>query len=166
MNLYYTLLFSEKKIGKGLWKYVSATLFLEKIKNIGGLAMARQKELQVNELVKIDTSIIDGTQYDVEVYEPSTPIDEKVEKDGKFEKTGNIVGYRVTYQLRGRGLESDRAIFDVRYEKPQPGEVGDLVHIKYDEENTKVWATSNRNSDFAMPKLILYGASSQIKPEK
>ena len=166
MNLYYTLLFSEKKIGKGLWKYVSATLFLEKIKNIGGLAMARQKELQVNELVKIDTSIIDGTQYDVEVYEPSTPIDEKVEKDGKFEKTGNIVGYRVTYQLRGRGLESDRAILDVRYEKPQPGEVGDLVHIKYDEENTKVWATSNRNSDFAMPKLILYGASSQIKPEK
>ena len=128
--------------------------------------MARQKELQVNELVKIDTSIIDGTQYDVEVYEPSTPIDEKVEKDGKFEKTGNIVGYRVTYQLRGRGLDSDRAIFDVRCEKPQPGEVGDLVHIKYDEENTKVWATSTRNSDFAMPKLILYGASSQIKPEK
>lgn len=154
-----------KKNGKGLWKYVSATFFLEKKKK-GGLAMARQKELQVNELVKIDTSIIDGTQYDVEVYEPSTPIDEKVEKDGKFEKTGNIVGYRVTYQLRGRGLESDRAIFDVRYEKPQPGEVGDLVHIKYDEENTKVWATSTRNSDFAMPKLILYGASSQIKPEK
>lgn len=141
-------------------------LFFWKKRKKGGLAMARQKELQVNELVKIDTSIIDGTQYDVEVYEPSTPIDEKVEKDGKFEKTGNIVGYRVTYQLRGRGLESDRAIFDVRYEKPQPGEVGDLVHIKYDEENTKVWATSNRNSDFAMPKLILYGASSQIKPEK
>lgn len=141
-------------------------LFFWKKRKKGGLAMARQKELQVNELVKIDTSIIDGTQYDVEVYEPSTPIDEKVEKDGKFEKTGNIVGYRVTYQLRGRGLESDRAIFDVRYEKPQPGEVGDLVHIKYDEENTKVWATSTRNSDFAMPKLILYGASSQIKPEK
>lgn len=140
--------------------------FFWKKRKKGGLAMARQKELQVNELVKIDTSIIDGTQYDVEVYEPSTPIDEKVEKDGKFEKTGNIVGYRVTYQLRGRGLESDRAIFDVRYEKPQPGEVGDLVHIKYDEENTKVWATSTRNSDFAMPKLILYGASSQIKPEK
>lgn len=140
--------------------------FFWKKRKKGGLAMARQKELQVNELVKIDTSIIDGTQYDVEVYEPSTPIDEKVEKDGKFEKTGNIVGYRVTYQLRGRGLESDRAIFDVRYEKPQPGEVGDLVHIKYDEENTKVWATTSRNSDFAMPKLILYGASSQIKPEK
>ena len=140
--------------------------FFWKKRKKGGLAMARQKELQVNELVKIDTSIIDGTQYDVEVYEPSTPIDEKVEKDGKFEKTGNIIGYRVTYQLRGRGLESDRAIFDVRYEKPQPGEVGDLVHIKYDEENTKVWATSTRNSDFAMPKLILYGASSQIKPEK
>ena len=66
-----------------MWKYVSAILFLEKIKNIGGLAMARQKELQVNELVKIDTTIIDGTQYDVEVYEPSTPIEEKVEKDGK-----------------------------------------------------------------------------------
>ena len=141
-------------------------LFFWKKRKKGGLAMARQKELQVNELVKIDTSIIDGNQYDVEVYEPSTPIDEKVEKDGKFEKTGNIVGYRVTYQLRGRGLESDRAIFDVRYEKPQPGEVGDLVHIKYDEENTKVWATSTRNSDFAMPKLILYGESSQIKPEK
>lgn len=141
-------------------------LFFWKKRKKGGLAMARQKELQVNELVKINTSIIDGTQYDVEVYEPSTPIDEKVEKDGKFEKTGNIVGYRVTYQLRGRGLESDRAIFDVRYEKPQPGEVGDLVHIKYDEENTKVWAISTRNSDFAMPKLILYGASSQIKPEK
>lgn len=148
-----------------MWKYVSAILFLEKIKNIGGLAMARQKELQVNELVKIDTTIIDGTQYDVEVYEPSTPIEEKVEKDGKFQKTGNIVGYRVTYQLRGRGLESDRAIFDVRYENPQPGVVGDLVHIKFDEENTKVWATTTRNSDFAMPKLILYGASSQIIEE-
>ena len=54
--------------------------------------MARQKELQVNELVKIDTTIIDGTKYDVEVYEPSKPIEEKVEKDGKFQKTGNIVG--------------------------------------------------------------------------
>lgn len=139
--------------------------FFGKKRKKGGLAMARQKELQVNELVKIDTSIIDGTQYDVEVYEPSTPIDEKVEKDGKFEKTGNIVGYRVTYQLRGRGLESDRAIFDVRYEKPQPGVVGDLVNIKFDEENTKVWATTSRNSDFAMPKLILYGASSQIIEE-
>ena len=71
----------------------------------------------------------------------------------------------MSYQLRGRGLQSDRAIFDVRYETPQPGEVGDLVHIKYDEENTKIWATSNRNSDFAMPKLILYGASSQIVEE-
>lgn len=139
--------------------------FFWKKRKKGGLAMARQKELQVNELVKIDTSIIDGTKYDVEVYEPSTPIEEKVEVDGKFQKTGNIVGYRVTYQLRGRGLESDRAIFDVRYENPQPGVVGDLVNIKFDEENTKVWATSTRNSDFAMPKLILYGASSQIIEE-
>lgn len=125
--------------------------------------MAKQKELQVNELVKIDYSLIDGSEFEVEIYEPSTPIEEKEEKDGKFEKTGKILGYRVTYQLRAtKDFESNRAIFDVRYEKPQPGEVGDVVRIKYDEENSKVWATSTRNSDFAMPKLILYGESSQI----
>ncbi len=125
--------------------------------------MAKQKELQVNELVKIDYSLIDGSEFEVEIYEPSTPIEEKEEKDGKFEKTGKILGYRVTYQLRAtKDYESNRAIFDVRYEKPQPGEVGDVVRIKYDEENSKVWATSTRNSDFAMPKLILYGESSQI----
>lgn len=125
--------------------------------------MAKQKELQVNELVKIDFSLIDGSEFEVEVYEPSTPIEEKEEKDGKFEKTGKILGYRVTYQLRAtKDYESNRAIFDVRYEKPQAGEVGDVVRIKYDEENSKVWATSTRNSDFAMPKLILYGESSQI----
>lgn len=125
--------------------------------------MAKQKELQVNELVKIDFLLIDGSEFEVEVYEPSTPIEEKEEKDGKFEKTGKILGYRVTYQLRAtKDYESNRAIFDVRYEKPQAGEVGDVVRIKYDEENSKVWATSTRNSDFAMPKLILYGESSQI----
>lgn len=125
--------------------------------------MAKQKELQVNELVKIYYSLIDGSEFEVEIYEPSTPIEEKEEKDGKFEKTGKILGYRVTYQLRAtKDYESNRAIFDVRYEKPQPGEVGDVVRIKYDEENSKVWATSTRNSDFAMPKLILYGESSQI----
>ncbi|MTQ42935.1 MULTISPECIES: hypothetical protein [unclassified Streptococcus] len=125
--------------------------------------MAKQKELQVNELVKIDYNLIDGSEFEVEIYEPSTPIEEKEEKDGKFEKTGKILGYRVTYQLRAtKEFESNRAIFDVRYEKPQPGEVGDVVKIKYDEENSKVWATSTRNSDFAMPKLILYGESSQI----
>lgn len=128
--------------------------------------MAKQKELQVNELVKIDYSLIDGSEFEVEIYEPSTPIEEKEEKDGKFEKTGKILGYRVTYQLRAtKDYESNRAIFDVRYEKPQPGEVGDVVRIKYDEENSKVWATSTRNSDFAMPKLILYGESSQIVEE-
>lgn len=125
--------------------------------------MAKQKELQVNELVKIDYSLIDGSEFEVEIYEPSTPIEEKEEKDGKFEKTGKILGYRVTYQLRAtKDYESNRAIFDVRYEKPQPGEVGDVVRIKYDEKNSKVWATSTRNSDFAMPKMILYGESSQI----
>lgn len=125
--------------------------------------MAKQKELQVNELVKIDYSLIDGSEFEVEIYEPSTPIEEKEEKEGKFKKTGKILGYRVTYQLRAtKDYESNRAIFDVRYEKPQPGEVGDVVRIKYDEENSKVWATSTRNSDFAMPKLILYGESSQI----
>lgn len=125
--------------------------------------MAKQKELQVNELVKIDYNLIDGSEFEVEIYEPSTPIEEKEEKDGKFEKTGKILGYRVTYQLRAtKEFESNRAIFDVRYEKPQSGEVGDVVKIKYDEENSKVWATSTRNSDFAMPKLILYGESSQI----
>lgn len=125
--------------------------------------MAKQKELQVNELVKINYTLIDGSEFEVEIYEPSTPIEEKEEKDGKFEKTGKILGYRVTYQLRAtKEYESNRAIFDVRYEKPQPGEVGDVVRIKYDEENSKVWATSTRNSDFAMPKLILYGESSQI----
>ncbi|MSM37933.1 hypothetical protein GKF25_24600 [Escherichia coli] len=125
--------------------------------------MAKQKELQVNELVKIDYNLIDGSEFEVEIYEPSTPIEEKEEKDGKFEKTGKILGYRVTYQLRAtKEFESKRAIFDVRYEKPQPGEVGDVVTIKYDEENSKVCATSTRNSDFAMPKLILYGESSQI----
>lgn len=125
--------------------------------------MAKQKELQVNELVKIDFNLIDGSEFEVEIYEPSTPIEEKEEKDGKFEKTGKILGYRVTYQLRAtKDYESNRAIFDVRYEKPQPGEVGDVVRIKYDEENSKVWATSTRNSDFAMPKIILYGESSQI----
>jgi len=125
--------------------------------------MAKQKELQVNELVKIDFNLIDGSEFEVEIYEPSTPIEEKEEKDGKFEKTGKILGYRVTYQLRAtKDYESNRAIFDVRYEKPQPGEVGDVVRIKYDEENSKVWATSTRNSDFAMPKMILYGESSQI----
>ena len=125
--------------------------------------MAKQKELQVNELVKIDFNLIDGSEFEVEIYEPSTPIEEKEEKDGKFEKTGKILGYRVTYQLRAtKDYESNRAIFDVRYEKPQPGEVGDVVRIKYDEENSKVWATSTRNSDFAMTKMILYGESSQI----
>lgn len=125
--------------------------------------MAKQKELQVNELVKIDYSLIDGSEFEVEIYEPSTPIEEKEEKDGKFEKTGKILGYRVTYQLRAtKDYESNRAIFDVRYEKPQPGEVGDVVRIKYDEKNSKVWATSTRGSDFAMPKMILYGESSQI----
>lgn len=125
--------------------------------------MAKQKELQVNELVKIEYSLIDGSEFEVEIYEPSTPIEEKEEKDGKFEKTGKILGYRVTYQLRAtKEYESNRAIFDVRYEKPQPGEVGDVVRIKYDEENSKVWATSTRGSDFAMPKIILYGESSQI----
>lgn len=125
--------------------------------------MAKQKELQVNELVKIDFSLIDGSEFEVEVYEPSTPVEEKEEKEGKFEKTGKILGYRVTYQLRAnKDYESNRAIFDVRYEKPQPGEVGDVVTIKYDKENSKIWATSKRNSDFAMPKVILYGESSQI----
>ena len=125
--------------------------------------MAKQKELQVNELVKIDFSLIGGSEFEVEVYEPSTPIEEKEEKDGKFEKTGKILGYRVTYQLRAtKDYESNRAIFDVRYEKPQAGEVGDVVRIKYDEKNSKVWATSTRGSDFAMPKMILYGESSQI----
>lgn len=125
--------------------------------------MAKQKELQVNELVKIDFSLIDGSEFEVEVYEPSTPVEEKEEKEGKFEKTGKILGYRVTYQLRAnKDYESNRAIFDVRYEKPQPGEVGDIVKINYDKENSKIWATSKRNSDFAMPKMILYGESSQI----
>ncbi len=78
------------------------------------LAMARQKELQVNErTAKIDTTIIDGTSVSSRSLRfPSTPIEES-RKDGKFQKTGNIVGYRVSLSTVGA---SDRAIFDVRYE--------------------------------------------------
>ncbi len=86
----------------------------------------------------------------------------KVEKDGKFQKDREYRWVSCELSTSWEGLQSDRAIFDVRYETPQPGEVGDLVHIG-DEENTKVWATSNRNSDFAMPRISLYEHSQIIR---
>lgn len=101
--------------------------------------MAKQKELSVKELVSIDFSLIDGSKYDVEIYEPSQEVYRR-EKDaeGKYQDV-ELLGYRVSFQLRAsKELESNRAIFDVRFPKPQAGEVGDLVKITYNEEECSI----------------------------
>lgn len=158
----YTL-FSENRLN-GCGNSISATIFLEKEKNKGVLAMAKQKELSVKELVSIDFSLIDGSEYDVEIYEPSQEVYRR-EKDaeGKYQDV-ELLGYKVSFQLRGtKELESNRAIFDVRFPKPQPGEVGDLVKITYNEKECSVWSSSKEGTSFAETKLKLIGECLQIK---
>ena len=148
----------------GCGNSISATLFLEKEKNKGVLAMAKQKELSVKELVSIDFSLIDGSQYELEIYEPSQEV-YRMEKgeDGKYKEVESL-GYKVSFQLRGtKELESNRAIFDVRFPKPQPGEVGDVVTIKYNEEECSIWSSSKEGTSYAETKLKLVGDCLQIK---
>lgn len=138
--------------------------FWKKRKIKGVLAMAKQKELSVKELVSIDFSLIDGSEYDVEIYEPSQEVYRR-EKDaeGKYQDV-ELLGYKVSFQLRGtKELESNRAIFDVRFPKPQPGEVGDLVKITYNEKECSVWSSSKEGTSFAETKLKLIGECLQIK---
>ena len=147
----------------GCGNSISATHFFGKRKNKGVLAMAKQKELSVKELVSIDFSLIDGSEYDVEIYEPSQEVYRR-EKDaeGKYQDV-ELLGYKVSFQLRGtKELESNRAIFDVRFPKPQPGEVGDLVKITYNEKECSVWSSSKEGTSFAETKLKLIGECLQI----
>lgn len=127
--------------------------------------MAKQKELSVKELVSIDFTIIDGSKYEVEIYEPSQEV-YRMEQDenGKYKEV-ELLGYKVSFQLRDktRQLESNRAIFDVRFPKPQPGDVGDVVTIKYNEEECSIWSSSKKETSFAETKLKLVGESLQIK---
>lgn len=126
--------------------------------------MAKQKELSVKELVSIDFTIIDGSKYEVEIYEPSQEV-YRMEQDenGKYKEV-ELLGYKVSFQLRAsKELESNRAIFDVRFPKPQPGEVGDVVQIKYNEEECSIWSSSKKETSFAETKLKLVGESLQIK---
>lgn len=126
--------------------------------------MAKQKELSVKELVSIDFTIIDGSKYEVEIYEPSQEV-YRMEKDedGKYKEVESL-GYKVSFQLRGtKELESNRAIFDVRFPKPQPGEVGDVVTIKYNEEECSIWSSSKEGTSYAETKLKLIGECLQIK---
>lgn len=127
--------------------------------------MAKQKELSVKELVSIDFTIIDGSKYEVEIYEPSQEV-YRMEQDenGKYKEV-ELLGYKVSFQLRDktRQLESNRAIFDVRFPKPQPGDVGDVVQIKYNEEECSIWSSSKKETSFAETKLKLVGESLQIK---
>lgn len=134
----------------------------EKLKE--DLAMAKQKELSVKELVSIDFSLIDGSEYDVEIYEPSQEVYRREKDDeGKYQDV-ELLGYKVSFQLRGtKELESNRAIFDVRFPKPQPGEVGDLVNITYNEKECSVWSSSKEGTSFAETKLKLIGECLQIK---
>lgn len=126
--------------------------------------MAKQKELSVKELVSIDFTIIDGSKYEVEIYEPSQEV-YRMEQDenGKYKEV-ELLGYKVSFQLRDktRQLESNRAIFDVRFPKPQPGDVGDVVQIKYNEEECSIWSSSKKETSFAETKLKLVGESLQI----
>lgn len=139
--------------------------FWKKRKIKGVLAMAKQKELSVKELVSIDFTIIDGSKYEVEIYEPSQEV-YRMEQDenGKYKEV-ELLGYKVSFQLRDktRQLESNRAIFDVRFPKPQPGDVGDVVQIKYNEEECSIWSSSKKETSFAETKLKLVGESLQIK---
>lgn len=126
--------------------------------------MAKQKELSVKELVSIDFTIIDGSKYEVEIYEPSQEV-YRMEKDedGKYKEVESL-GYKVSFQLRGtKELESNRAIFDVRFPKPQPGDVGDVVTIKYNEEECSIWSSSKEGTSYAETKLKLIGECLQIK---
>lgn len=125
--------------------------------------MAKQKELSVKELVSIDFTIIDGSKYEVEIYEPSQEVF-RMEQDenGKYKEVESL-GYKVSFQLRAnKELESNRAIFDVRFPKPQPGEVGDVVTIKYNEKECSIWSSSKKETSFAETKLKLIGESLQI----
>lgn len=138
--------------------------FWKRRKNKGVLAMAKQKELSVKELVSIDFTIIDGSKYEVEIYEPSQEV-YRMEKDedGKYKEVESL-GYKVSFQLRGtKELESNRAIFDVRFPKPQLGEVGDVVTIKYNEEECSIWSSSKEGTSYAETKLKLIGECLQIK---
>ena len=125
--------------------------------------MAKQKELSVKELVSIDFSLIDGTKYEVEIYEPSQEVFRREKgEDGKYKDVESL-GYRVSFQLRAsKELESNRAIFDVRFPKPQPGEVGDLVTITYNEDECSIWSSSKEGTSFAETKLKLIGECLQI----
>lgn len=126
--------------------------------------MAKQKELSVKELVSIDFTIVDGSKYEVEIYEPSQEV-YRMEKDedGKYKEV-ELLGYKVSFQLRAsKELESNRAIFDVRFPKPQPGEVGDVVTIKYNEEECSIWSSSKEGTSYAETKLKLIGECLQIK---
>ena len=84
-------------------------------------------------------------------------------EDGKYKEVESL-GYKVSFQLRGtKELESNRAIFDVRFPKPQPGEVGDVVTIKYNEEECSIWSSSKEGTSYAETKLKLVGDCLQIK---
>ena len=61
--------------------------------------MAKQKELSVKELVSIDFTIIDGSKYEVEIYEPSQEVYRREkDKEGKYQDV-ELLGYKVTFQL-------------------------------------------------------------------
>lgn len=129
--------------------------------------MAKQKELSVNELVSIDFSLIDGSVHELEIYEPSQEVYRR-EKDenGKYQDV-ELLGYKVSLQLRAKSneIESNRAIFDVRFPKPQKGEVGDLVKITYNEEECSVWSSSKEGTTYAETKIKLIGECLQIIEE-
>ena len=126
--------------------------------------MAKQKELSVNELVSIDFSLIDGSVHELEIYEPSQEVYRR-EKDenGKYQDV-ELLGYKVSLQLRAKSneIESNRAIFDVRFPKPQPGEVGDRVKVIYNEDECSIWASSKEGTSYAETKVKLVGESLQI----
>ena len=126
--------------------------------------MAKQKELSVNELVSIDFSLIDGSVHELEIYEPSQEVYRR-EKDenGKYQDV-ELLGYKVSLQLRAKSneIESNRAIFDVRFPKPQPGEVGDRVQVIYNEDECSIWASSKEGTSYAETKVKLVGESVQI----
>lgn len=126
--------------------------------------MAKQKELSVNELVSIDFSLIDGSVHELEIYEPSQEVYRR-EKDenGKYQDV-ELLGYKVSLQLRAKSneIESNRAIFDVRFLKPQPGEVGDRVQVIYNEDECSIWASSKEGTSYAETKVKLVGESLQI----
>ncbi len=133
----YNIILSDK-MGNGLWKCFSAIQILKiKIQNFSG--WLDKKNCKSTNL-KIDTTIIDGTSVSSRSYEPSTPIEEKVEKMVSS-KTGNIAVMQFlstsweVYKVISKSLTYVTKLLSLRSKVHWPAS-----SIKYDEENTKVWA--------------------------